>query len=207
VQEDERRALAQELHDQVGQLLTGLRFQLEAARDAAPSPAINDALDLTTELLRSIRELTLQLRPRILDDLGLEPALEWQAEMFRKQTGIAIELELSLPEKRLTSELETAVFRMVQEALTNVARHSQAKSAAVTVTADDCALQVEISDRGRGFDAAAALAKRDSLGLAGLAERVRLAGGEFDLFSRPGQGTRLHAEFSLARPRSADNPP
>lgn len=202
VQEDERRALAQELHDQIGQLLTGLRFQLESARNASPSPALNEAFTITGDLLRSVRELTLQLRPRMLDDLGLKPALEWQTKLFQNQTGIAVELELSLPAARLPSELETAVFRMVQEALTNVARHSGAKSAVVTVTADDAALQVEIADRGRGFDAAAALARRDSLGLAGLAERVRLAGGAFEIFSQAGQGTRLHAEFSLA-PRAA----
>ncbi|HVS51277.1 MAG TPA: response regulator [Opitutaceae bacterium] len=204
VQEDERRALAQELHDQIGQLLTGLRFQLEAARDAAPSQPLADALAVSTELLRSVRELTLQLRPRMLDDLGLRPALEWQAKLFQGQTNIAIDLEISLPIERLAPDLETAVFRIVQEALTNVARHSGANQASVTVTADDRALHVEISDRGRGFDAPAALARHDSLGLAGLAERVRLAGGEFDLFSQPGQGTRLHAEFALAaRPAAA----
>ena len=85
----------------------------------------------------------------------------------------------------------------MQEALTNIARHSGAKSAVVTVTSDDTALQVEISDRGRGFDSAAALARHDSLGLTGLVERVRLAGGELKLFAQPGQGTRLHAEFVL----------
>lgn len=202
VQEDERRALAQELHDQIGQLLTGLRFQLEAARDAAPSAPLNEALKVTADLLGSVRELTLQLRPRMLDDLGLKPALEWQTKLFQSQTGIAVELDLALPDTRLGSEIETTVFRMVQEALTNVARHSGAKAAVVTVTADDQALQVEIADRGRGFDAAAALARRDSLGLAGLAERVRLAGGNFELFSQASQGTRLHAEFALA-PRTA----
>ena len=197
VQEDERRALAQELHDQIGQLLTGLRFQLEAARERAPSPPLDDALALSTELLRSVRELTLQLRPRLLDDLGLQPALEWQTKLFQKQTGIAVELESSLPPNRLPAELETAVFRLVQEGLTNVARHSGANAAFVTVTADEVALQVEVSDRGRGFDASAALARHDSLGLAGLEERVRLAGGRLHIFSQPGQGTRLHAEFSL----------
>jgi signal transduction histidine kinase len=197
VQEDERRALAQELHDQIGQLLTGLRFQLEAAREAATSRPLTEALVTTSELLSSVRELTLQLRPRMLDDLGLRPALEWQAKLFQNQTGIAVELELALPDHRLAAELETTVFRMVQEALTNVARHSGAKAAVVTVTADDQALQVEIADRGRGFDAKAALARRDSLGLAGLAERVRLAGGELEVFSVSGQGTRLHAEFPL----------
>ncbi|WP_414663066.1 response regulator [Horticoccus sp. 23ND18S-11] len=197
VQEEERRALAQELHDQIGQLLTGLRFQLEAAREAASSPPLDQALIVTSDLLSSVRELTLQLRPRMLDDLGLKPALEWQTKLFQNQTGIVVELELALPEKRLSPELETTVFRMVQEALTNVARHSGSPAAVVTVTADDTALHVEISDRGRGFDSAAALARRDSLGLAGLAERVRLAGGHLDIFSQAGQGTRLHAEFSL----------
>jgi signal transduction histidine kinase len=206
VQEDERRALAQELHDQIGQLLTGLRFQLEAAASApkdAPNGALTEALSVTTELLRSVRELTLQLRPRMLDDLGLKPALEWQTKLFQRQTGISVELELSLPAERFSSEIETTVFRVVQEALTNVARHASASAAVVTVTADDSALQVEITDRGRGFDPAAALQRRDSLGLAGLVERVRLAGGELELFSRPGQGTRVHAEFTL-RPA---NPP
>jgi signal transduction histidine kinase len=197
VQEDERRALAQELHDEIGQLLTGLRFQLEAARSEAPSKPLNDALGITADLLKSVRALTLQLRPRLLDDLGLGPALEWQTKIFRDQTGIAVELELSLPPGRLAPELETTVFRMVQEALTNVARHSGASAASVTVMADERNLQVEISDRGRGFDAGSAMRKHDSLGLPGLAERVRLAGGEFDLFSQSGHGTRLHAEFPL----------
>lgn len=202
VQEDERRSLAQELHDQIGQLLTGLRFQLEAARSCAPSPPLNEALALTGELLKSVRALTLQLRPRVLDDLGLRPALEWQTKLFHGQTGIDIDLEVSLPDRRLTAELETTVFRLVQEALTNVARHSGASQAAVTVTADDLALLVEVSDRGRGFDLRTALSERDSLGLSGLVDRVRLAGGRLDIYSQPGQGTRLHAEFPIA-PTSA----
>lgn len=202
VQEDERHSLAQELHDQIGQLLTGLRFQLEAARGAGPNGAVDNALTITDELLRSVRAITLQLRPRLLDDLGLRPALEWHANVFRNQTGITVELELSLPDRRFGPDLEIAVFRMVQEALTNVARHSGASAATVTVTADDNALHVEVSDRGSGFDTEKALARHDSLGLAGLAERVRAVGGRFELFSKIGQGTRLHAEFALT-PTSA----
>ena len=196
--EDERRSLAQDLHDQVGQLLTGLRFQLEAARPAAP--ALAEPLALTDELLATVRELTLQLRPRILDDFGLRPALDWHTRRFATQTGIAIELDVALPEHRLAPELETVVFRLVQEALTNVARHSGATAATVTVAADPTTLHVEISDRGRGCDAALALAGHNSLGLAGAAERVRLAEGTFELVSAPGQGTRLHAEFPLPSP-------
>ena len=196
VQEDERHAIARELHDQVGQLLTGLRFQLEAER--SKPTALNEALTVTDDLLRTVREMTLQLRPRMLDDFGLRPALEWHVDRFRHQTSIAVELDVALPSERLPSVLETTVYRMVQEALTNVARHSGTQSAVVTVAADDVSLHVEISDRGRGFDTVAALAKHNSIGLAGLAERVHLAGGTLELFSRAGQGTRIHAEFTLA---------
>lgn len=200
VQEDERHAIARELHDQVGQLLTGLRFRLEATR-SDPS-ALAEALAVTDELIRTVREMTLQLRPRMLDDLGLRPALEWHVDRFRQQTGIAVELDIALPEPRLPAVLETTVYRIVQEALTNIARHAGSATAVVTVAADDQALHVEVSDRGRGFDTAAALAKHNSIGLAGLAERVHLAGGELELVSQPGQGTRIHAEFTL-RPAPA----
>ncbi|MEO7597434.1 MAG: response regulator, partial [Opitutus sp.] len=184
VQEDERHAIARELHDQVGQLLTGLRFQLEAAR-TQPS-AVTEALTVTDDLLRTVREMTLQLRPRVLDDFGLRPALEWHVDRFSNQTSISVELDIALPPQRLASVLETTIYRIVQEALTNVARHSGSRSAVVTVAADDRALHVEISDRGRGFDTTSALSKHTSIGLAGLAERVHLAGGTLELFSRVG---------------------
>lgn len=205
VQEDERHAIARELHDQVGQLLTGLRFQLETA--STDPAALQEALGVTDDLLSTVRELTLQLRPRVLDDLGLRPALEWHVDRFRKQTGIAVELDLALPAARVPAVLEITVYRMVQEALTNIARHSGASAAVVTVVADDRLLHVEISDRGRGFDTAAALAKRNSIGLAGLAERVNLAGGTLELFSQAGQGTRIHAEFPFDSPVLAASAP
>ena len=200
VQETERASLAQELHDQVGQLLTGLRFQLESARTRPTAANLDEALSVTDDLLRSVRTLALQLRPRVLDDLGLRPALDWHLGNFRRQTGLEVEFELTLPAARLPHALEYAIYRVVQEALTNVARHSGASQATVTVTADDTILHVEISDRGCGFDAPAALARRDSLGLAGMAERVALSGGRFEVFSQPGQGTRIHGEFDLPSP-------
>jgi signal transduction histidine kinase len=198
VQEEERRSLARELHDQVGQLLTGLRFQLEAA--ASRGVDLGESITLTDELLRGIRELTLQLRPRMLDDFGLKAALEWHVARFAKQTGIAVELDLTLPDGRLPAELETAAYRLVQESLTNVARHSGATAASVTVAASEERLHVEVSDRGKGFDVDAALGRRDSLGLAGMTERVKLAGGELEVVARPGHGSRLHAEFPLRPP-------
>ncbi len=203
VQEDERRAIARDLHDHLGQLLTGLRFQLEAAHRAAPPPlqtALAESLATSDEVLRYLREMTQQLRPRVLDDLGLAPALEWHTSVFQRQTGIAIALDVALPPERLPGELETAIFRFVQEALTNVARHSGAKSAMVTLTHGGGLVIAEITDRGRGFDAEARAGTRDSLGLTGLRERVTLAGGRFEIYSRIGQGTRLHAEFPLLTP-------
>jgi len=215
IQEDERRAIARELHDQVGQMLTGLKFQLEAlvkgagAGSTAPVSSLQEqlgeSLTLATELMAHVRELTQQFRPRILDDLGLQAALEWHARLFQKQTGLHATVEVSLPQERLPIELEIAVFRIVQEALTNIARHAGVTEASVTVThsqdngtADGGAkLLVDITDRGHGFDLDAALASRNSIGLTSLTERVTLAGGTVEIFSRRGHGTRIHAEFPL----------
>jgi signal transduction histidine kinase len=204
VQEAERRAIARELHDQVGQVLTALKFQLEAAQSApVPGPLLAEAKAMTQDLLQCVRELTRQLRPQVLDDLGLRPAIEWHAGLFSKQTGVAVETEVSLPSGRLPEELETAVFRVVQEALTNVARHSGAKSAVVTITAGADTLHAEISDSGHGFDSSQARAPGSSLGLTVMAERVSLAGGRLEVVSQPGRGTRVSAEFPLTAPLAA----
>jgi signal transduction histidine kinase len=215
IQEDERRAIARELHDQVGQMLTGLRLQLEAlvknagdrtgAAAATLPEKLGESLALATELMAHVRELTQQFRPRILDDLGLRAALEWHARLFQRQTGVTTAVEVSLPQERLPIELEIAVFRIVQETLTNIARHAGCKEASVTVThapatgpqPDGARLLVEITDRGRGFDLDTVLASRNSIGLTGLTERVTLAGGTVEIFSRINQGTRIHAEFPL----------
>ncbi len=200
VQEDERRTIARELHDHLGQMLTGLRFQLEAIRRDAGAPLqpiLGETLGSTDEIIQYLREMTQQLRPRVLDDLGLAPALEWHLNLFQRQTGVTVALDASLPAQRLSGDLETTVFRVVQEALTNIARHAGTTTANVTLTTDRDHLIVEITDRGRGFDPDAVHARRDSLGLTGLCERVILAGGRTEIFSRIGQGTRIHAEIPL----------
>ncbi|MBA3850275.1 MAG: hypothetical protein C0502_09835 [Opitutus sp.] len=202
IQEDERRAIARELHDEIGQLLTGLKLQLESAQKAAGDAPLRtpvaEAYATASSLLEHVRILTQQYRPRVLDDLGLQPALEWHAKLFTKQTGIEVALDVSLPPGRLPGELETVAYRIIQEALTNAARHAQAKLVSVTAaTTEDKKLIVEISDRGRGFDVTKALARTDSLGLAGLRERVNLAGGRIEIYSRPGEGTRISVEFPV----------
>jgi signal transduction histidine kinase len=198
VREDERRVIAHELHDEIGQVLTGLKFQLEAAAvESAPraKDKLAEALAAATDLLARTRDLTLRLRPPILDDFGLQPAIEWHLALFQRQTGIAVESEFALPPGRLPGELETTIFRIVQEALTNVARHSGCRAAHVMMTVEDRQVVVEVADRGSGFDPATIRARRDSLGLVGLSERAKLAGGSLEIISRPGRGTRVHAAF------------
>jgi signal transduction histidine kinase len=211
IQEDERRAIARELHDEIGQLLTGLKLQLDAGLKAAGDTPLRDhfteAHDTASSLLEHVRILTQQYRPRVLDDLGLQPAIEWHLKQFTKQTGIAVDFAADLPPGRLPGELETVVYRIVQEALTNAARHAQAKQAAVAITHQEKQLIVEISDRGRGFDVTRALARTDSLGLAGLRERVNLAGGRIEIESAIGQGTRITAEFPLPSQNAAPPSP
>ncbi len=201
IQEDERRAIARELHDEIGQLLTGLKLQLDAGlKTAGESPLrahFSEAHATASSLLEHVRILTQRYRPRVLDDLGLQPAIEWHLKQFTRQTGIDVDFAADLPAGRLPGELETVVYRIVQEALTNAARHAQTKQAAVAITHQDKQLIVEISDRGHGFDVTRALARTDSLGLAGLRERVNLAGGRIEIHSAIGQGTRITAEFPL----------
>ena len=206
IQEEERRAIACELHDEIGQLLTGLRFQLEAgaagAGDAAQRVRLTESLGTADTLLEHVRALSQRYRPRVLDDFGLQPALEWHARQFGGQTGITISLDLALPAGRLPGEQETVIYRVVQEALTNIARHARTTRASVTLTHDAERLVVEVSDRGCGFDLAEKLARRESIGLAGMRERVHLLGGRIEFFSHPGQGTRVQADFPLAVPAS-----
>jgi signal transduction histidine kinase len=200
VREDERRTIARELHDDFGQLLTGLMFQLETATHGEGPPAkarLAEALSTATDLMKRTRDITLRLRPLVLDDLGLKPAIEWHLNLFQQQTGIAVESEISLPEDRLAGGLEMTIFRIVQEALTNVARHAGCRTAHVMITCRDRLVTVEIADRGGGFDLEAVRAKRNSLGLVGLAERARLAGGVMEITSRPGRGTRVLATFPM----------
>ena len=201
VQETERRSLARELHDEAGQLLTGLRMVVDRSLARAPEPmreGLNEAVELIGLLTSRMRNLSLELRPQVLDDLGLLVALEWHFQRYLKQTGIEVDFRHTPVVTRLPLLIETAIFRIVQEALTNVARH--AKVSAVTVrlwlNAGRAGLQVE--DKGVGFDVNGALARRNSSGVSGMKERADLLEGDFTLESNPGKGTLLTVEFPLA---------
>lgn len=201
VQEKERRFLARELHDEVGQVLTGLKMVLDQSLPLAPEPLrerLNEGVNMVNELVGRMRQLSLDLRPQMLDDLGLLVALEWHLGRFSKQTGISVDFRHALAPERLPSHLETALYRIVQEALTNVARYAMVTEVAVRLWVDDERAGVQVEDKGPGFDAEAALAARASTGLAGMRERAELLGGEFTVDSKPGQGTRITAELPLS---------
>jgi signal transduction histidine kinase len=200
VQEDERRHLARELHDQVGQSLTGLVLQLELCRRLTPAAlpgGIDNAQSLANELIAQVRNLSLILRPTVLDDIGLLPALIWHIERYTESTGIRVAFEHTGLERRFPADVETAAYRLAQEALTNVARHAAVGEATVNVWANNEVLCVQVEDRGAGFDPKAALRKHTSIGLAGMRERALLLGGQLTVESSAGEGAQLTAQFPL----------
>jgi PAS domain S-box-containing protein len=201
-QEVERRHLARELHDEVGQLLTGLRFLLKPDDDLTSDAArarFEQARGIADELLERVRGLSFDLRPAALDQFGLLPALLALFERFTEQTGVQVHFKHQGVERRLAPEVETTAYRVVQEALTNVARHAGVTDVTVRVWATAGLLSVQIEDRGRGFDAEAALASPRSSGLAGMQERVMLLEGSLTVESRPGDGTQITAELPLSK--------
>jgi PAS domain S-box-containing protein len=193
VQEEERRHLALELHDEIGQMLTGLSFQLAAVTDTGSQTALAEANATVQRLTEQVRQLSLDLRPAVLDRYGLRAAIDWHVERFQAASGITIHLRHEGPDRRYAPEIEIAAFRVVQEALTNIARHAEILEAWVTVL-NDGSLLVVIHEQGRGFDAAQVTA---SNGLSGMRERAELLGGRFDLETAPGDGVHITAEFPL----------
>jgi PAS domain S-box-containing protein len=209
VQEAERHHLARELHDEVGQLLTGLRLLLKPDSNVPPNVVKvqrEQARAIIDKLLDSVRGLSFDLRPAVLDQLGLLPALLALFEHYAVQTGVQVDFKHNGLEKRFGPDVETAAYRIVQEALTNVARHAGVASMTVRVWANADLLSLQIEDRGRGFDMAAALATPRSSGLTGMRERVMLLGGQLTIDSRPGSGTQITAEIPLHTPARSEPP-
>jgi PAS domain S-box-containing protein len=211
VQEAERRFLASELHDEVGQSLTALKLMLEIATSQQETDwrtRLDDAQGLLRELAERIRNLSLDLRPAMLDDFGLFAALEWLLGRFSKQTGIKIKYNFSyFDDRRFPRQVETAAFRIIQEALTNVARHASVNEAEVNIQVLKTLLQIKISDRGKGFDRSRFTQDVCHFGgLSGMRERANLAGGKLEIHSAPDRGTRITAEFSLGFSLSESDP-
>lgn len=198
-QEEERRTLSRELHDQVGQLLTALRMELGNLSELAQSDPeaflshLEDAKKLAAETLRTVRHLATGLRPSLLDDLGLGAALRWQMREFSRRTGLSAQVEFQGDIEGIGEKERTFLFRIVQEAMTNCARHAEANSVQVRLVRDADRTALEVCDDGKGFDAAAP--NREGIGLIGIEERVRELHGTLKVMSGTGQGTRLLVEI------------
>jgi signal transduction histidine kinase len=192
-QELERHRLARELHDETGQALTSILLGLKSVEEAPTAEAQAEAAAalraLVVATLQDVRRLAVELRPKALDDFGLVPALERLAETFAEQTGIAVEVESRLGAERLPPEVETALYRIVQEALTNVVKHAAARSVSIVLGRKNGSVSALIEDDGRGFDPEHARA--DGLGLLGMRERVGLLDGTLAIESAPDAGTTL----------------
>ena len=190
-QEEERKRVARDLHDEVNQALTAILLRLEALTHTAP-PRLRDELTETKRLanqaMDELLQLARQLRPTALDDHGLLPAIEDQLRRFRSQHGIETELTAAGDLGELPGEQQLVLYRITQEALTNVARHSGASSVSVDIRREDGAVALAIEDDGDGFEVDRA---RRGLGLDGMAERARLVHGQFEVSARPGRGTTL----------------
>jgi PAS domain S-box-containing protein len=199
VQEHERQHLARELHDEIGQLLTGVIYALEGCRRTSPEVAEDLARvqERVKDLTAHVRDLSLRLRPTMLDDFGLVAALVWHLDRFRELTKIQVDFAHDGLEERYVPELETAVYRIVQEGLTNVARHSGVTQAEVRLSREDGRLTLRIADTGKGFDPRESRRPGHSSGLSGMQERVALLDGTFSIQSHPGAGTCLTAEFPI----------
>jgi len=199
-QEVERRRLARELHDETGQALTSILLGLRAVEEAGSGDgvvrkSVSEVRELVVATLQDVRRLAVELRPKALDDFGLVPALERLVQTFSEATGISVDLEAGLGEDRLPAELETTLYRIIQEALTNVVKHAEAQSVSVLLVRREGSVTTVIEDDGRGFDPTST--REDGLGLLGMRERVALHDGRLQLEASPGAGTTLVVEMPL----------
>lgn len=208
-QESERRAIARELHDEIGQALTAVSVNLQRLRTAADdgdrAEIVGESITITQETLRQVRDLSLDLRPSLLDDLGLGPALRWYAERQAQRCGFAVALADEIGDVRYPAPVETTCFRVAQEAITNVARHAGAHTVRVGIRREGDELHLVVEDDGVGFDVEAArdrATRGQSLGLLGMEERATLAGGRIDIASQAGTGTRVLVRLPAGGPQS-----
>lgn len=202
VRESERVHIAREIHDELGQQMTVLKMDIMwLRRNMGTAPAeerlakIDDLAGQVNTAINTVRKIASELRPSLLDDIGLAAAMEWHLSEFSKRTGIRVKSRLSDAEQSLPDSVKTNIFRILQEALTNVARHSAADCVQVDFSVDDDLVELEIADNGRGFNPAGSNHK--SLGLLGMRERAHMIGAEYDINSAPGRGTRVHLTYRL----------
>jgi signal transduction histidine kinase len=205
VREEERTRIAREVHDELGQALTGLKLDMswlatKVARSAQPvQDKVKTMVDHIDETIQTVRRIATELRPGILDSLGLVAALEWQANEFQTRSGIPCHVVGTVDDSELNQQITTVFFRIYQEALTNIIRHAKASRVDVNLTEKEGALILSVKDNGRGISEEE-IANTRSIGLVGMRERAMLIGGEISLQGAPGKGTTMTLRVPLHRP-------
>ncbi len=200
-QEDERRRISRELHDETGQALTSLMVRLQTLNQQCPipelKPQMDELRDVLAETLDNIHNLSMELRPSVLDDLGLQAALQRYVQDYNQRYAANVDfLVVGMNDERLPAAVETAVYRIVQESLTNIARHANAQNASVLLEKRDCCIRAIIEDDGVGFDTRQAV-RSERLGLYGMTERAELLNGKLTIEATPEQGTTIFVEVPL----------
>jgi len=207
VQEADQRRIARELHDEIGQSLTALRLTLMTAARGAENEALREAQGLVDDILRQVRDLTLSLSSPVLEDLGLVAALLHLFERYTAHTHVRVDFQHTrVGRQRFAREVETAAYRIVQEALTNVARHAKVNEVTVRVSLEGSVLRAVIEDAGPGFDFQAALTAARSSGLVGMSERAAGVGGRLMVDAAAGRGTRVLADLPVPSSPPTDRP-
>ncbi|MDP3879951.1 MAG: sensor histidine kinase [Dehalococcoidales bacterium] len=207
IQEEERRRIARELHDETSQALASLNANLEAALGMLPGDAdkvrarLKEAQMISISILDEIHKIIYELRPSLLDDLGLGPAVRWLAEVNLETAGIKVDFKATGKERRLPPQLETTLFRITKEAFSNITRHAHARNVSLDLHFRKNSVKVRIQDDGTGFDVEEAINSKErprGLGLLGMKERVELMNGMLNIYSRPGDGgTVIDIEIPL----------
>lgn len=203
VREDERISIAREIHDELGQQLTVLKMDISwlnkklSNKDERIQKKMDDLLSVVDTTVKTVRRISSELRPSVLDNIGLLPALEWHCQEFQKRSGIATTFKTTLEELKLPSKITTGVFRILQESLTNVARHAGATRVDAGVKIQKGQLIMTITDNGRGF-ITNGIENKKTLGILGMRERVDLMGGEFKMISTPGKGTTITVSIPVS---------
>jgi signal transduction histidine kinase len=216
VREEERTGIAREIHDELGQSLTALRMDVAWLRtrllegEAGPTrEALLSKLAVMFEVIDDTitraRRISSELRPGVLDDLGLEAAVEWQGQEFHRRTGLPCEVRSALPEAPLDRDVSTALFRIFQEALTNVVRHAAATRVEVNLRQEGGRIVLEVRDDGRGLGTEGGGGRR-TLGMLGMSERARRLGGSVNWMGAPGGGTVVQASIPLTAPLAPSAP-
>jgi signal transduction histidine kinase len=210
VREEEKGEMAREIHDELGQRLTALQLDLAWLNKRLPDKSeplekkmvsMNDLLSSTSQL---VDKISASLRPGILDDLGLVPAIEWQVEQFQDTAGIPCELVITPEDFTLDRERSTAIFRILQESLTNVARHAEATNVRITVARTVDRIALEVVDNGKGITEEQ-ISQSTSLGLVGMQERMYTWDGEFKISGRPGKGTTVSVKIPITEDRESND--